>query len=122
MKKILTRLCERCKAVIEDAAYGSYDDNPDGFDGCHAMLDLDNNAQIEITCDRHGSHEAVAYHENMHPTPLLEKHLEEYLDAHADEQAQWQDAYDSDDWRGVDPGCDPAFPHYGDFELWAYGR
>ena len=27
-----------------------------------------------------------------------------------------------DYWDGVDDGCDPAFPHYGDFERWAYGR
>lgn len=28
----------------------------------------------------------------------------------------------ADYWDGVDDGCDPAFPHYGDFERWAYGR
>ena len=27
----------------------------------------------------------------------------------------------NDYWDGVDDGCDPAFPHYGDFERWAYG-
>lgn len=28
----------------------------------------------------------------------------------------------NDYWDDVDDGCDPAFPHYGDFERWAYGR
>lgn len=32
-----------------------------------------------------------------------------------------QEADDDNIYDDVDPGCDPAFPHYGDFERWAYG-
>lgn len=122
MEKTLENLCERCKQAIEDAAYNSYSEgSPESFEGCSAMVDLDNDAQIEITSDRRGLHEVCVYHHNGNETPRLERYIKEWLDARTDEPGQWQEAYDNDDWRDVDPGCDPAFPHYGDFERWAYG-
>lgn len=122
MKQLLT-ICDKCKQAIEDAAYESYQngDNPDRFDGCTALVDLTGDAQIEATVDRKGNYEVNVYHDSGNETPNFEKFLTDWLTAHADPEGQWQDAYDSDDWRDVDPGCDPAFPHYGDFERWAYG-
>lgn len=128
MKKAVEKLCVKCKEAIESAARQSYDDgtNPCRYGGCSAMVGLDNGAQVEISAMKDGTHEVLVYHKNANETPNIEKAIKDYLDANADEQDEWQDEYDNDDWRGVDPGCDPAFPHYGDFERWAnpqlYGR
>lgn len=123
MEKTLENLCKLCKQAIEEAAYDSYaEDCTNRFEGCSAMVDLVNDAQIEVTSDKNGLHEVCVYHHNGNETPRLELHIKRWLDIHADEQAQWQEAYDNDEWRDVDPGCDPAFPHFGDFERWAYGR
>ncbi|MDD6541767.1 MAG: hypothetical protein PUF32_05640 [Prevotella sp.] len=124
MDKVIMDLCERCKDALETAARTSYNngDNPDWFDGCHTIIDLAGEAQIECTVDRKGNHEVLIYHESNNETPNLEKAIADWLDDNVDEEAEWQDEYDHDDWRDVDPGCDPAFPHYGEFERWAYGR
>lgn len=124
MNKAVEKLCAKCKEAIESAARESYNDgtNPDEFGGCCALVGLKGKDQIEVSCDRHGAHEVAIYKEDMNELPNIEKAITDYLDANTDEQGEWQDEYDNDDWRDVDPGCDPAFPHYGDFERWAYGR
>lgn len=120
----LQTLLDKCKAGIEQAARDSYNngDNINMFDGCYCTIDLDNNSQIEISADRHCELEVIIYHDDCNELPNFESYIKSWLDANADPQAEWQDEYDHDDWRDVDPGCDPAFPHYGDFERWAYGR
>lgn len=123
MKKAIETLCVKCKEAIESAARESYSDgsNPQEFDGCSATVDLKGRDQIEVSCDRKGSFEVVACKENMNEVPNVEKAIQDYLSVNADPQAEWQGEYDNDDWQDVDPGCDPAFPHCGDFERWAYG-
>lgn len=122
MKKILDYLCSKCKEEIEKEAYKSYDEEPYHFEGCYAMVDLKGNSQIEVTCKKNGTHEVLIYHDSGNEDSNLEKYITDYLDNNADEQAQWQDAYDNDDWRDVDPGCDPAFPHVGDYERYKFGN
>ena len=53
--------------------------------------------------------------------PNVEKFIRDRLIDMDDILYTCQMAY-KDYWDGVDDGCDPAFPHYGDFERWAYGR
>lgn len=124
MSTILSTLCEKSKEAIETAARDSYNDgrNPDRYDGCTALVDLHNDAQIEVYQDKKGRYEVNIYHKSNNETPLIEAAIEDYLSENADPQGEWQDEYDNDDYRDVDPGCDPAFPHYGDFERWAYGN
>lgn len=124
MSTILSKLCEKSKEAIETAARDSYNDgtNPDIYEGCSALVDLDKEAQIEVYQDKKGRYEVNIYHKSNNETPLIEAAIEDYLSENADPQGEWQDEYDNDDYRDVDPGCDPAFPHYGDFERWAYGN
>lgn len=119
----LLDLLHECKAVLEQAARDSYNDgNTDCFNGCDCMVDLDNDAQIEISADKYCEIEVVILHNDNNELPNFESYIKSYLDGNVNLQDEWQDEYDHDDWRNVDPGCDPAFPHYGDFERWAYGR
>lgn len=116
----IDNLCNRCKDAIEDAARESYNEgNVDGLRDCSATIDT-GSAIIEIVLKDDGSHEVIVYHENDRKSSNVEKCIENYLDTHADEQGAWQDEYDNDIYRDVDPGCDPAFPNCGDFERWAY--
>ncbi|WP_333615642.1 hypothetical protein [Bacteroides pyogenes] len=121
MRKIIEELSKKCKEAIERAASESYDDgNFDNFNGCSCLIDLQGDNQIEVCCDYNGKHEVTIYKDIE--CPNIEKVIAKYLDDNADEETAWKDAYDKDIWRGVDTGCDPAFPHGGDFERWAYGR
>lgn len=116
----IDNLCNRCKDAIEDAARESYNEgNVDSLCDCSATIDV-GPVQIEIVLKNDGSHEVTVFHKNNNESPNVEKRIEDYLDAHADEQGAWQDEYDNDIYRDVDSGCDPAFPHCGDFERWAY--
>lgn len=119
----LTSLLHECKSAVEQAARDSYNDgDTDEFEGCTCLVDLANNAQVELSVDRHCETEVVILHNNSNELPNLEGYIKRWLDKNTDPQGEWQGEYDTDIWRGVDPGCDPAFPHYGDFERWAYGR
>lgn len=124
MKKLIEELALRCKDAIEQAASESYSngDNPNSFDGCSCSLDLKDSDVIEIYCDEKGNHEVHIIKENCNLVENIENAITEYLDCSADEFSAWQVEFDNDMWRDVDPGCDPAFPHRGDFERWAYGR
>lgn len=119
----LTSLLYECKSAVEQAARDSYNDgDTDEFEGCTCLVDLANNAQVELSVDRRCETEVVILHNNGNELPNLEGYIKRWLDKNTDPQGEWQGEYDTDIWRGVDPGCDPAFPHYGDFERWAYGR
>lgn len=121
MNKLLADLSEICKEEIEDAAYESYHngDNSDCFNGCGCRFFLNDNIQIEISAFGSNKYEVAIYGNNEYPN--IEKAIEAFLSEKANPQMSWQVAYDNDEWRGVDSGCDPAFPHHGDFEKWAYG-
>lgn len=120
MKKVIKKLAEVCKEAIEQAARESYADNPCCFDGCSCLMDLQGDDQIEVYCDSNGKCEVLIY--KRVECLNVEKALEAYLDANADPEGAWQEEFDGDMWKDVEPGCDPAFPHRGDFERWAYGR
>lgn len=129
MKKFIEKIGKQLKDAVENAAYESYAENYDSYEegyefrGCFARS-MAGNATYEVECEPDGAHIVMVCNDNHNygvEYPNIEQALADYLDAHADEQAAWQDAYDNDTWRDVDPGCDPAFPHYGDFERWAYG-
>ena len=122
MKKFIEKIGKQLKEAAENAAYESYSDSYE-FDGCLARVKV-GNVTYDVECAADGAHIVMICNHNHNygdEYPNIENALAAYLDAHADEQAAWQDAYDNDTYRGVDPGCDPAFPHYGDFERWAYG-
>lgn len=121
---MLVDLCKKCREAIESAAADTYNDgyDVDYFSGyCNTTVKLEKDVEIEIICEDDVHTVAVCHHTTGELTNI-ENYIAQYLDKNADEAAAWQDAYDNDDWRDVDPGCDPAFPHYGDFERWAYGR
>lgn len=80
---------------------------------------MNDNIQIEVSVYGCNIYDVVIYGDNEYPN--IEKAIEDFLSENADLQMSWQAAYDNDEWRGVDSGCDPAFPHHGDFERWAYG-
>lgn len=121
MKKCIADLAEKCKEEIEDAVYESYynGDNPNYFTGCTYRFFLNDNIQIEISTFGSNKYEVTLCGDNEYPN--IEKAIEAFLSEKANPQMSWQAAYDNDEWRGVDSGCDPAFPHHGDFEKWAYG-
>ncbi|MDT3388107.1 MAG: hypothetical protein LIR46_10170 [Bacteroidota bacterium] len=122
MKKFIEKIGKQLKDAAENAAYESYAEN-DVFDGCFARVDIDN-VTYEVECDTDGAHTVMVCNNNHNygvEYPNIEQAIAAYLDDNADELATWQDACDNDIYRGVDPGCDPAFPHRGDFERWAYG-
>lgn len=121
MKKCIADLSEKCEEEIEDAAYESYHngDNPNYFEGCTCRFDLNDNIQIEVSVYGCNIYDVVIYGDNEYPN--IEKAIEDFLSENVDPQMSWQAAYDNDEWRGVDSGCDPAFPHHRDFERWAYG-
>ncbi len=121
MKKLVKELCEKCKDAIEQAAYDKYYNGEDLEGTCYALVKLDKGVEIEVDWVD-DTHEVIIYHATDCDLRNIEAAISAYLNAYADEPNAWQDAYDHDDWRDVDPGCDPAFPHYGDFERWAYGR
>ena len=123
MKTKIIELARICKEAIEDEARASYKngDNEHCFDGCACIITLKNGDQIEVEVDADMfsiSHKVTIWGHNCEN---IERAIEEWLDANADEFGAWQDEHDSDPWRDVDEGCDPAFPHHGDFERWAYG-
>lgn len=120
MKKRIADLAEKCKEEIEDAAYESYynGDNPNYFTGCTCRFNLNDDIQIEISFLCSSGYEVAIYGDNLYPN--IEKAIEKFLSKNANPSACWQSAYDDDEWRNVDAGCDPAFPRYGDFEKWAY--
>ncbi|WP_028896717.1 hypothetical protein [Prevotella sp. HUN102] len=121
MKKFIEEFGKQLKEAIEQAAHDSYYENDKYyFDGCSCLIDLLDDDQIEVGCDKHGRHEVRIYKDTE--LPNLEEAIADYLDANADPEGAWQEEYDGDMWRDVDYGCDPAFPHRGDFERWAYGR
>lgn len=124
MKKLVKKLAESCKEAIENAAYESYSDgtNPYSYDGtdCIVKFSSEQYDTIEVSSCKEGTHEVFVCHKN-NEYPNIEHAIEAYLNANANELGVWTDAFDNDIWRGVDPGCDPAFPHHGDFERWAYG-
>lgn len=121
MKKRIADLVEKCKEEIEDAAYESYynGNNPNHYNGCTCSFYLNDNIQIEISTFGSNKYEVTLCGDNEYPN--IEKAIEAFLSEKANPQMSWQAAYDNDEWRGVDSGCDPAFPHHGDFEKWAYG-
>ena len=121
MKKCIADLAEKCKEEIEDAAYESYynGDNPNYFTGCTCRFSLNDNIQIEISTFGSNEYEVAIYGDNEYPN--IEKAIKDFLSENADPSICWQSAYDNDEWRNVDSGCDPAFPRQGDFEKWAYG-
>lgn len=121
MNKFIEELAVLCKEAIDSEAAASYTngDNPNYFGGCSCMVNLKGDAQIEVVCGFVGKHDVIIWGKDC---PNVEKSIAVWLDENACEEKKWQDAYDSDPWRGVDVGCDPAFPHYGDFERYAYGR
>lgn len=120
MNKIIEDLAVLCKEAIESEAAASYTngDNPTRFNGCSCMVNLKGDAQIEVDCGIGCKHDITIWGKDC---PNVEESITKWLDENACEAEKWQDAYDSDPWRGVDVGCDPAFPHHGDFERWAYG-
>ena len=120
MSKLLADLAEICKEEIEDAAYESYrnGDSPNCFNGCVCHFFLNDNIQIEISAFGSNKYEVAIYGNNEYPN--IEKAIENFLLKNANPSECWQSAYDNDEWRNVDAGCDPAFPRYGDFEKWAY--
>lgn len=121
----LLDLLERCRDGIGLAARESYREGcVDRFEGCYCMVGLKDGAQIEIAADRRGGiAEVLIYHKDGNELPNLEGYIKDWLEDNAgDLWDEWQDECDNDDWRDVDRGCDPAFPRYGDFERWAYGR
>lgn len=120
MKKRIADLAEKCKEEIEDAAYESYynGDNPNYFMGCTCRFNLNDDIQIEISFLCSSGYEVAIYGDNLYPN--IEKAIEKFLSKNANPSVCWQSAYDDDEWRNVDAGCDPAFPRYGDFEKWAY--
>lgn len=120
MNKIIEDLAVLCKEAIESEARESYTngDNPNHFGGCSCMVNLKGDTQIEVVCGFVGKHDVTIWGKDC---PCVEKSVAVWLDENACEEEKWQDAYDSDPWRNVDVGCDPAFPHHGDFERWAYG-
>lgn len=123
MKKLVKDLADKCKDAIEQAAHDSYYDNDtDFFDGCSCLLDLKGDDQVEVGCDSQGRYEVVFYKENENDCANIVSVIEQYLAKNADARQSWQEEFDNDIWRDVDPGCDPAFPHHGDFERWAYGH
>lgn len=121
MKTKIIELAKICKEAIESEARESYKngDNAHRFNGCYCSIKQDDSC-VEICCHEDGTHE-VLINRKFLEYGNTERAIEEWLDANADEVRAWQDEYDSDPWRDVDEGCDPAFPHYGDFERWAYG-
>lgn len=121
MKKHIADLVEKCKEEIEDAAYESYynGDTPNYFKGCTCRFFLNDNIQIEISTFGSNEYEVAIYGDKEYPN--IEKSIEDFLSANADPSICWQSAYDNDEWRNVDSGCDPAFPRQGDFKKWAYG-
>lgn len=126
LNNIFDELLDSLKVECEKAASESYHDGYDEgdyihFKGCSVSVDWIDDMNIDIEVDENGCHEVCIWHKSRNETPLVEKFIADWLDENVDEQAEWQYEYDHDDWRDVDPGCDPAFPHYGDFERWAYG-
>lgn len=120
MKKILESLCKKCKEHAEDKAMMSYETGQTSFRGFYCAVEFENKDYIEIYCDENGFHDVyISIGENEKPN--IEKFIAMYLDENAKENEIWQQEYENDDSCDVDPGCDPAFPHYGDFERWAYG-
>lgn len=120
MNKIIEDLAVLCKEAIESEARESYTngDNSNCFGGCSCMVNLKGDTQIEVICGVGGKHGVTIWGKDC---PSVEKSIAAWLDENAREEDKWQDAYNSDQWRNVDEGCDPAFPHNGDFERWAYG-
>ena len=104
MKKRIADLAEKCKEEIEEAAYESY------YNG---------NIKIEISTFGSNEYEVAIYGDKEYPN--IEKSIADFLSENADPSICWQSAYDNDEWRNVNSGCDPAFPRQGDFEKWAYG-
>ena len=116
-------LCEKCRKAIEAAAYDSYfDGNANDFGGCACVVPLKGEDEISISCDAHGCHEVEIYKSDGVEVLNVERAIADYLDENANEYEERERACNNDPWRDVAPGCDPAFPHYGDFERWAYGR
>lgn len=123
MRKCLADLAEKCKEGIEETAYESYynGDNPNYFEDCKYSFDFNDKVFIEVSALGGYKYEVAIYEEWGKEYPNIEKAIEDFLSANADPSSSWQAAYDNDEWRGVDSGCDPAFPRQGDFEKWAYG-
>lgn len=111
MKKCIADLAEKCKEEIEDAVYESY------YKGCTCRFFLNDNIQVEISTFGSNEYEVAIYGDREYPN--IEKVIEDFLSANVDPSSCWQSAYDNDEWRNVDSGCDPAFPDHGDFEKWA---
>ena len=124
--KALDNIKKQCAKAIEDAAYESYNEYmSDGFEAAKAEVDV-NGINIEVNATK--THKGVVCfevfidHKSGNEVQNVEMDIEKYLSDNCDLDEEWHEAYENDDWRDVDPGCDPAFPHYGDFERWAYGR
>lgn len=123
MKQLVKDLAERCKDAIEYAAYESYSENEEyHFCGCSCLIDLKGDEQIDVYCDALNNFEVTFYKDNENECANITSEIVQYLKDNANPEQHWQEAYDEDIWKDVEPGCDPAFPHYGDFERWAYGR
>lgn len=123
--KALDVIKKKCAEAIESAAYESYYEFTSyGFEYASAVV-KHNGVNIEINAKNDRcvvSYEILVDHKSDNEVPNVENEIEEYLSVNCDLVKEWQEAYENDEYRDVDPGCDPAFPHYGDFERWAYGR
>jgi len=122
MRQIIDKLAEACREAVEKTAYESYYNgvNPNSFDGCCCSVKLYGCDAIEVSCYNDGTYEVFICHKESQYLNV-EQAIADYLGTHADPLGAWQEADDDNIYEDVDPGCDPAFPHYGDFERWAYG-
>ena len=118
MNKIIEDLAVLCKEAIESEARESYNngDNRHSFNGCSCLVDV-NAIEVEVDLFQN-SHKVTICGHNC---PNVENAIKAWLDEKADAVGAWLDEHDNDKDKYVDKGCDPAFPHHGDFERWAYG-
>ena len=123
MKAILDNLNKRCKEALEEAAYDAYqEERTETFETAKTTVSL-KNASFELNATKLGNE--ILFEVEIDHNRDLENIVEEivnYLERNCDPENAWDTAYFEDMDKACDTGCDPAFPHYGDYESYRYRR
>lgn len=124
MKNLVRKFAEACVEPLNEAAYKSYWNDPEDFQNCSCLVNITDDIQVEVYAFYKNdtvNFQVTIYHSSDNETPNIDNEIANYLSCKCNLRWKWQEARDDYMHRDIDPGCDPAFPHYGDFERWAYG-